>query len=180
MPSWPSSLISLLAAGDVQNGVAGGGAALTANIGQFKFRRNRLSASAVAVACAASLAEHISLPLIDVKVINKVSQNLHAEMALRLVGKLSGLADLLKAHRGVEELPRRGRSEERRICLTGWIGFSRRDLVTPSAIVQLLPMRRARRWGPAYRILSVERSGWLARALRQHARSRTGACQTEA
>ena len=37
------------------------------------------------------LAEHISLPLIeDVKVINKISQNLHAEMALRLVGKLSG------------------------------------------------------------------------------------------
>ncbi|HEV2987887.1 MAG TPA: D-alanyl-D-alanine carboxypeptidase/D-alanyl-D-alanine-endopeptidase, partial [Candidatus Angelobacter sp.] len=38
------------------------------------------------------LAEHVSLPLIeDVKVTNKTSQNLHAELALRLIGQLKGI-----------------------------------------------------------------------------------------
>src|SRR6185437_3116002 len=38
------------------------------------------------------LAEHISLPLIeDVRVTNKTSQNLHAEMDLRLAAKLDGM-----------------------------------------------------------------------------------------
>src|SRR5438270_89154 len=37
------------------------------------------------------LAEHFSLPLLeDIRVTNKTSQNLHAELALRLAGKLSG------------------------------------------------------------------------------------------
>ena len=37
------------------------------------------------------LAEHLSLPLgLDIRVINKVSQNLHAEMLLRLLGREKG------------------------------------------------------------------------------------------
>ena len=37
------------------------------------------------------LAEHFSSPLLDdIRVTNKTSQNLHAELALRLAGKLRG------------------------------------------------------------------------------------------
>jgi serine-type D-Ala-D-Ala carboxypeptidase/endopeptidase (penicillin-binding protein 4) len=98
------------------------------------------------------LAEHISLPLIeDVKVINKVSQNLHAEMALRLVGKLSGLGGSFEGGTAALKnfLAVAGVKSDEFVSLDG-SGLSRRDLVTPSAIVQLLTYASRQPWGPAY------------------------------
>lgn len=98
------------------------------------------------------LAEHISLPLIeDVKVINKVSQNLHAEMALRLAGKLSGQGASFEG--GVSAvkkfLAEAGVKSDEFVSLDG-SGLSRRDLITPSAMVQLLTYASRQTWGPAY------------------------------
>jgi serine-type D-Ala-D-Ala carboxypeptidase/endopeptidase (penicillin-binding protein 4) len=98
------------------------------------------------------LAEHISLPLIeDVKVINKVSQNLHAEMALRLVGKLSGLGASFEGGAAAVKnfLAQAGVKNDEFVSLDG-SGLSRRDLVTPSAMVQLLTYASHQPWGPAY------------------------------
>jgi D-alanyl-D-alanine carboxypeptidase/D-alanyl-D-alanine-endopeptidase (penicillin-binding protein 4) len=98
------------------------------------------------------LAEHISLPLIeDVKVINKVSQNLHAEMALRLVGKLSGEGASFEGGAAAVKkfLVQAGVKSDEFVSLDG-SGLSRRDLVTPSAVVQLLTYASHQAWGPAY------------------------------
>jgi serine-type D-Ala-D-Ala carboxypeptidase/endopeptidase (penicillin-binding protein 4) len=98
------------------------------------------------------LAEHVSLPLIeDVKIINKVSQNLHAEMALRLVGKLSGQGASFEGGTAAVKkfLTQAGVKPDEFVSLDG-SGLSRRDLVTPSAMVQLLTFASKQPWGPAY------------------------------
>jgi len=98
------------------------------------------------------LAEHISLPFIeDVKIINKVSQNLHAEMALRLVGKLGGQGASFEGGTAAVKkfLAQAGVKPDEFVSLDG-SGLSRRDLVTPSAMVQLLTYASKQPWGPAY------------------------------
>lgn len=98
------------------------------------------------------LAEHFSLPLSeDIRVINKTSENLHAELALHLAGKLAfndgsfpGGAAALKRF-----LTTVGLQEEDFVFLDG-SGLSRRDLVTPAAVVTLLAYARRQPWGTAY------------------------------
>ncbi len=119
-----------------------------------KLRRQYASSTSTAVPSPTPLvlAEHISLPLIeDVKVINKISQNLHAEMALRLVGKLSGLGGSFEGGTAAVKnfLAQAGVKSDEFVSLDG-SGLSRRDLVTPSAIVQLLTYASRQAWGPAY------------------------------
>ena len=92
------------------------------------------------------LAEHISLPLIeDVRVTNKTSQNLHAEMDLRLVGKLDGMPPSFGGGASAvrQFLLHAGLTADEFIFLDG--SGSRRDLVTPAAAAQLLLMLPASR-----------------------------------
>lgn len=98
------------------------------------------------------LAEHVSLPLLeDVRVTNKTSQNLHAELLLRLVGKLSGgvgsFEDGSAALRHF--LLQTGIKSDEFFLLDG-SGLSRRDLITPAAVVQLLTYAAQQPWGAAY------------------------------
>ncbi|HLW53744.1 MAG TPA: D-alanyl-D-alanine carboxypeptidase/D-alanyl-D-alanine-endopeptidase [Candidatus Angelobacter sp.] len=98
------------------------------------------------------LAEHISLPFIeDVRVINKTSQNLHAELALRLAGKLSGNGGSFEGGTAAvrQFLLQAGLAEDSFVLLDG-SGLSRRDLVTPEGVVQLLAYARRQPWGAAY------------------------------
>lgn len=98
------------------------------------------------------LAEHISLPLIeDVRVTNKTSQNLHAEMDLRLIGKLGGMTPSFEGGAAVLKrfLLQAGLKEDEFVFLDG-SGLSRRDLVTPAAVVQLLIYASRQPWGAAY------------------------------
>lgn len=99
------------------------------------------------------LAEHISLPLIeDVRVTNKTSQNLHAEMNLRLVGKLDGMPPSFEGGAAAvrQFLLQAGLTADEFTFLDG-SGLSRRDLVTPAAVVQLLLYASRQPWGAAYK-----------------------------
>jgi D-alanyl-D-alanine carboxypeptidase/D-alanyl-D-alanine-endopeptidase (penicillin-binding protein 4) len=95
-----------------------------------------------------TLATNESAPLIqDLKVINKVSQNLHAELLLRLLGKEKGSSGSIEA--GLEVM--RGfllqadiRPEE--YALFDGSGLSRQDLVTPHAVVKLLTFAAHQPW----------------------------------
>src|SRR5437667_2462450 len=99
------------------------------------------------------LAEYQSAPLSqDIQVINKVSQNLHAEILLRLLGREKGTGGTVQA--GLEVL--RGFLNNSGISgddysLYDGSGLSRENLVTPHAIVQLLRYAAQQTWGAEFR-----------------------------
>lgn len=99
------------------------------------------------------LAEYQSAPLSeDIQVINKVSQNLHAEILLRLLGREKGTAGTVQA--GLEVL--RGFLNNAGIAGDEYdfhdgSGLSRENLVTPHAVVQLLQFAASQSWGKEYR-----------------------------
>jgi len=98
------------------------------------------------------LAEHLSLSFIeDVRVINKTSQNLHAELALRLAGRLSGNGGSFEGGSAAVKqfLLQAGLQPEDFILFDG-SGLSRRDLVAPEAMVQVLTYARRQPWGALY------------------------------
>jgi D-alanyl-D-alanine carboxypeptidase/D-alanyl-D-alanine-endopeptidase (penicillin-binding protein 4) len=99
------------------------------------------------------LATHLSQPVIqDIRVINKVSQNLHAELMLRLLGREKGTSGTIEG--GLEVL--RGFLVQAGIDpgefdFHDGSGLSRMNLVSPHAIVQLLSYANGQPWGTEYR-----------------------------
>lgn len=95
------------------------------------------------------LADYQSQPLMsDLRVINKVSQNLHAELLLRLLGREKGTAGTIQA--GSEVV--RGFLSQADIRSDEYVfydgsGMSRQNLVTPHAIVKLLVYDHKQPWG---------------------------------
>jgi D-alanyl-D-alanine carboxypeptidase/D-alanyl-D-alanine-endopeptidase (penicillin-binding protein 4) len=99
------------------------------------------------------LATYDSKPLMeDVRVINKVSQNLHAEILLRLLGREKGTAGTVEGGREVIRgfLNRAGVSSDEYMFYDG-SGLSRQNLVTPHAVVQLLRYAAVQPWGVSFR-----------------------------
>ncbi|MDR3763411.1 MAG: D-alanyl-D-alanine carboxypeptidase/D-alanyl-D-alanine-endopeptidase [Acidobacteriota bacterium] len=95
------------------------------------------------------LAEHVSAPLgQDLMVINKVSQNLHAEMLLRLLGREKGTGGSIAGGLQVvkEFLSEAGISPDEFAFYDG-SGLSRQNLVTPHATVKLLRYSAQQPWG---------------------------------
>ena len=105
-------------------------------------------------AAGMEIAHRDSAPLVeDLRITDKVSQNLHAEMALRAVAKErrhvgSIEAGIAEQHAFLDEagVDRRGYTFE------DGSGLSRLDLVTPDAVVRLL----------AYMYRSPARAAWLS------------------
>jgi D-alanyl-D-alanine carboxypeptidase/D-alanyl-D-alanine-endopeptidase (penicillin-binding protein 4) len=104
------------------------------------------------------LAEHVSVPLGDsVKLINKISQNLHTEMLLRTAARQSGLwstpEEMLKTP---QEFYAAAGIAPDDVIQTDGSGLSRHDLVTPRAIVTLLKYAQGQTWfAPYYASLPV-------------------------
>lgn len=98
------------------------------------------------------LAEHVSVPLSDeVKLINKISQNLHSEMLLRTVARQSGVwatpDELMKAPQDFYASAGVAPDD---VIQTDASGLSRHDLVTPRAVVTLLAFAQKQPWFDTY------------------------------
>ncbi len=99
------------------------------------------------------LASHVSPPLgDDLVVTNKVSQNLHAEITLRTLGKLESTdGSLVEGTRVVRQfLVSTGIASEDFVLYDG-CGLSVQDLVTPRAFTTLLAYAARQTWGEAFR-----------------------------
>jgi D-alanyl-D-alanine carboxypeptidase/D-alanyl-D-alanine-endopeptidase (penicillin-binding protein 4) len=98
------------------------------------------------------LAEHHSIPLGDsIKLVNKISQNLHTEMLLRTAARQKGLwitseelANFPADFYAVAGIPPGD------VVQTDGSGLSRHDLVTPRAIVALLLYAQKQPWFADY------------------------------
>jgi D-alanyl-D-alanine carboxypeptidase/D-alanyl-D-alanine-endopeptidase (penicillin-binding protein 4) len=93
------------------------------------------------------------LPLFeDLRVINKVSQNLHAELLLRMIGHEKGSGGSLQS--GQEAVRRfvteAGVPDDQFVLLDG-SGMSRQNLVSPHAVARLLQYVASQPWGSQFR-----------------------------
>jgi serine-type D-Ala-D-Ala carboxypeptidase/endopeptidase (penicillin-binding protein 4) len=98
------------------------------------------------------LVEHLSLPLGDtIKLVNKISQNLHTEVLLRTAARQQGRwatpEDLPKIP--AQFYARAGIAEDD-VIQTDGSGLSRHDMVTPHAFVALLQFAQKQPWFAAY------------------------------
>lgn len=98
------------------------------------------------------LAEHLSVPLGDsVKLVNKISQNLHTEMLLRTAARQNGPwatpEDLPKVP---QEFYAAAGIADGDVIQTDASGLSRHDMVTPRALVALLNYAQKQTWFSAY------------------------------
>lgn len=98
------------------------------------------------------LAEHLSVPLGDsIKLVNKISQNLHTEMLLRTAARQMGSwatpEDLIKVPQDFYATVGIGPDD---VIQTDGSGLSRHDLVTPRAVVTLLKYAQQQTWFAQY------------------------------
>jgi D-alanyl-D-alanine carboxypeptidase/D-alanyl-D-alanine-endopeptidase (penicillin-binding protein 4) len=98
------------------------------------------------------LAEHVSVPLGEsLKLINKISQNLHTEMLLRTVARQNGswstAEELFKVPQDFYVQVGIGPDD---IVQTDGSGLSRHDLITPRAAVTLLKYAQGQSWFAPY------------------------------
>jgi D-alanyl-D-alanine carboxypeptidase/D-alanyl-D-alanine-endopeptidase (penicillin-binding protein 4) len=98
------------------------------------------------------LAEHVSVPVGDsVKLINKISQNLHTEMLLRTVARQAGVwatpEDLVKVPSDFYASAGIAVDD---VIQTDASGLSRHDLATPRAIAALLGFAQKQSWFGLY------------------------------
>jgi D-alanyl-D-alanine carboxypeptidase/D-alanyl-D-alanine-endopeptidase (penicillin-binding protein 4) len=99
------------------------------------------------------LATHVSVPVAeDVRVINKASQNLHAELLLRMLGKVYGAdGSFEQGTRVVRQfLVHAGVSDADFFFYDG-SGMSPDDQIAPRAYTQLLSYASRQQWGLAWR-----------------------------
>jgi len=104
------------------------------------------------------LAEHVSLPLReDLRVINKLSQNLHSEMLLRTLGRETKNDGSLAAGLQVlEDFSAQAEIEQGEFHFADGSGLSREALVAPDALIKLLKfMAASPRFGVFYDSLPV-------------------------
>jgi D-alanyl-D-alanine carboxypeptidase/D-alanyl-D-alanine-endopeptidase (penicillin-binding protein 4) len=99
------------------------------------------------------LAEHMSLSLAqDIRATNKASENLHAELLLLLAAhEKTGAASREDALKFETDFFRTAGITDGDVILSDGSGLSRRDLVTPRAIVQMLRYAATQPWGELYR-----------------------------
>ena len=152
---------ALMSRGITVNGSATAAHRLPSGTGDFDEERSmplKLAPASLATVVAPItgrrvLATHISVPMSQtIMVINKVSQNLHAELLLRLLGKEFGNdGSLEEGTRVVRQfLVDSGVSNDDFFFYDG-SGMSMDDRIAPRALTQLLAYASRQGWGPGWR-----------------------------
>ena len=99
------------------------------------------------------LGAHMSVPMVeDITVTNKTSQNLHAELLLRLLGKLYGTdGSYEEGARVVRQFMVNAGVADADFYLVDGCGLSNDDKITPRAFTQLLSYASRQPWGEEWR-----------------------------
>jgi len=99
------------------------------------------------------LASRTSFPMVeDLMVINKISQNLHAELTLRLLGKTLGSdGSFAQGTRVVRQFLMGAGVSDSDFFLFDGSGMSANDRIAPRALTQLLAYASHQPWGTAWR-----------------------------
>lgn len=99
------------------------------------------------------LAAHISVPVAeDIKVLNKTSQNLHAELLLRLLGKLEGSGGSFEqGTRVVRQFLVNAGIDDSDFFFYDGSGLSPDDRIAPRALTKLLTYAAHQPWGEQWR-----------------------------
>lgn len=99
------------------------------------------------------LAAHISVPVAeDIKVLNKTSQNLHAELLLRLLGKLEGSGGSFEqGTRVVRQFLVNAGIDDGDFFFYDGSGLSPDDRIAPRALTKLLTYAARQPWGEQWR-----------------------------
>lgn len=102
---------------------------------------------------ATVLAEHTSVPLSeDIRLVNKNSENLNAELLLLLAAhQKTGADNREDALKVAANFFKTAGIDEAEVNLKDGSGLSRLDLVTPRAVVQMLSYAASQPWGALYR-----------------------------
>jgi serine-type D-Ala-D-Ala carboxypeptidase/endopeptidase (penicillin-binding protein 4) len=119
----------------------------------IKFAPVNLTTIAAPVEGQRVLAAHISVPVAqDITVTNKTSQNLHAELLLRLLGKVYGTdGSFEEGTRVVRQFLVNAGIDDRDFFYYDGSGMSPRDQMTPRALTQLLVYAQKQFWGIGWR-----------------------------
>jgi serine-type D-Ala-D-Ala carboxypeptidase/endopeptidase (penicillin-binding protein 4) len=98
------------------------------------------------------LAQHDSQPLLEsIRVMNKISQNLHAELLLRTVAReKTGIGATNAGIKIEQDFLKAAGVADGDVVLSDGSGLSRDDLVTPRAVVALLRYAARQPWGEDY------------------------------
>jgi D-alanyl-D-alanine carboxypeptidase/D-alanyl-D-alanine-endopeptidase (penicillin-binding protein 4) len=100
-----------------------------------------------------ALATHVSIPMIqDITLTNKISQNLHAELSLRLLGKVFGTdGSFVEGSRVVRQFMIEAGVNDADFFVYDGSGLSPDDRVAPRAYAQLLSYASRQSWGAGWR-----------------------------
>jgi D-alanyl-D-alanine carboxypeptidase/D-alanyl-D-alanine-endopeptidase (penicillin-binding protein 4) len=120
---------------------------------QLKLAPRALETMEAPVADHKVLARHVSVPVAqDITVTNKVSQNLHAELILRMLGKAFGKdGSLAQGSRVVRQFLVDVGVSDSDFFLYDGSGMSMDDRITPRAYTQLLAYASRQAWGAPWR-----------------------------
>src|ERR1700741_3639930 len=110
------------------------------------------SGKKTSAANALVLSEHVSPPLLEsVRVMNKVSQNLHAELFLRTIAReKTGIGSAEIGLKLEQDFMKSVGVAEDDALLTDGSGLSTNNLATPRAVVALLQYAIHQPWGPDF------------------------------
>ena len=152
---------ALRSRGVTVNGGVAAGHRLPNGFGEFVAERatplklvpSSISTVAPALEGRRVLATHVSVPVAqDITLINKVSQNLHAELLLRLLGKVHGSdGSFAQGARVVRQFLVDAGVNDGDFFLYDGSGVSLDDRVAPRAFTELLSYAARQPWGAAWR-----------------------------